>query len=103
MLQPTLYALAAEASLDRPARMARLAYATESQSHRSLTISIDDEARELLRKALETIDGALQQGFLPAYPKKGACRFCDYKWSAATGKSTGRRSRKLRRSQSSSR
>ncbi len=37
------------------------------------------EARERIVEALDYVDRSLKEGFLPAAPREGACRYCDYR------------------------
>jgi ATP-dependent helicase/nuclease subunit B len=41
-------------------------------------VPLDDEARASAQVVASTIDDAIASGFLPAAPKKDACRWCDY-------------------------
>ena len=79
MLQPVLYAEVAQALLARPAESARLFYCTERGGYRSIDVPINDESRAALERVLQTIDGSLAEGFLPAAPREGACSWCDYR------------------------
>ncbi|PYS51580.1 MAG: PD-(D/E)XK nuclease family protein, partial [Acidobacteria bacterium] len=79
VLQPVLYAQAAEALLARPAESARLFFCTERGGYQSFEIAIDDVARESLRKVIMLIDRSILDGFLPAAPREGACAYCDYR------------------------
>jgi ATP-dependent helicase/DNAse subunit B len=78
ILQPLLYAHAAEAILGKKARESRLFYCTENGGYRITTVSIDDHARETLNKALGLIEQSIGSGFLPAAPREDACLYCDY-------------------------
>jgi ATP-dependent helicase/nuclease subunit B len=79
VLQPVLYAQAAEAVLVRPAESARLFYCTERGGYRSVDVPFNDESRSALDRVIQSIDESLAQGFLPAAPREGACKWCDYK------------------------
>ena len=79
VLQPVLYAQAAEALLGMPTDSARLSYCTERGSYRTVEVAIDDDARAALARVVSTIDDALSSGFLPAAPREGACDWCDYR------------------------
>ena len=78
VLQPVLYALAAEAALREPVAAGRLHYATLRQNFRAIDIPINDFARQRAGQVLRIIDDALHAGFLPAAPREDACRTCDY-------------------------
>jgi ATP-dependent helicase/nuclease subunit B len=78
LLQPLLYAQAAETLLGESVESGRLFYCTQRGGFSSIDIPLQDESRLRLRRVLETIDRSLEEGFLPAAPKAGACAYCDY-------------------------
>ena len=78
ILQPILYAQAAEALLGRPAESARLFFCTERGGYRSFEIPIDEHSRQSLSNVVALIDRSIVEGFLPAAPRAGACAYCDY-------------------------
>ena len=78
MLQPLLYALAAETSLQESVESGRLYYCTQRGEFSTIDIPLEDAARERLRRVLHTIDTSIAEGFLPAAPQAGACSLCDY-------------------------
>jgi len=43
-----------------------------------IDVPLNDESRDRLQRVLKTIDGFIDQGFLPAAPQPGACATCDY-------------------------
>ena len=79
MLQPLLYALAAEKLLGESVESGRLFYCTQRGdfSHDRYSAARRNRALRLTR-VLETIDHAIEEGFLPAAPQTGACAICDY-------------------------
>ena len=77
-LQPLLYAMAAEELLGKPARESRLYYCTETGGYRIAAVPVDGQAYGLMEKAVNAIDQSIATGFLPAAPRKDACRYCDY-------------------------
>jgi len=77
-LQPVLYGLAAEAILEAPVESGRLYYCTADGEFTERTIPLDEENRDLAKQAIGIIGVALEEGFLPAAPAPGACRWCDY-------------------------
>lgn len=78
-LQPVLYALALEKIFpDMRVEIGRLYYCTSAGSFEPIPIRLDDRARESAREVAAIVGEALQTGFLPAAPDKGACQFCDY-------------------------
>jgi RecB family exonuclease len=79
VLQPLLYALAAEWLLDQPVATTRLFYSTLRANYREITIAAHEPNRRRLAQVLKTIDAAIYQGFLPAAPREDACRLCDYR------------------------
>ena len=78
VLQPLLYALAAENLLGRPAEAGRLFFCTRKGRYKVEEVALDDQGREAAALALQVVDRALRDGFLPAAPRSEACRFCDY-------------------------
>jgi ATP-dependent helicase/nuclease subunit B len=78
MLQPLLYALAAETLLGESVESGRLFYCTQRGDFSAIDISLNDEGRGRLRRILQTIDRSIAEGFLPAAPQTGACALCDY-------------------------
>ncbi len=78
VLQPVLYALAAEKLLGEPVASGRLYYATIAQNYRAIDVAISPWARQRAAHVLRVIDAALRDGFLPAAPRKDGCRACEY-------------------------
>jgi CRISPR/Cas system-associated exonuclease Cas4 (RecB family) len=78
-LQPVLYGLAAEVVLKAPVESGRLYYCTADGDFVERAIALDEENRQLARRAIDVIGRALEQGFLPAAPARDACRWCDYR------------------------
>ncbi|HTW64232.1 MAG TPA: PD-(D/E)XK nuclease family protein [Bryobacteraceae bacterium] len=78
LLQPLLYALAAETLLGESVESGRLFYCTQRGDFSTVDIPLQDEARRRLSRVLETIDRSIAEGFLPAAPQTGACATCDY-------------------------
>jgi ATP-dependent helicase/nuclease subunit B len=78
ILQPLLYAHAAETLLGLSVISGRLFYCTQRGDFASIDIPLNDESRGRLRRVLATIDRSIQEGFLPAAPQTGACAMCDY-------------------------
>jgi CRISPR/Cas system-associated exonuclease Cas4 (RecB family) len=78
MLQPLLYALAAETLLGESVESGRLFYCTQRGDFSAVDIPLNDEGRGRLSRILQTIDRSIAEGFLPAAPQTGACSMCDY-------------------------
>ena len=78
ILQPLLYAQAAETLLGESVESGRLFYCTQRGDFSAVDIPLQDESRARLRRVLETIDRSVENGFLPAAPQAGACGLCDY-------------------------
>ncbi len=77
-LQPLLYALSAESLLEGPVDSGSLFYCTQRGGFREVEIPLDDEGRRRVREVLTTLGKEVERGFLPAAPRKDACRFCDF-------------------------
>lgn len=78
ILQPLLYALAAEQLLGRQVESGALFYCTQRGGFSQITIPVDNESRDRLARVLETIGRSIEDGFFPAAPQTGACIYCDY-------------------------
>ena len=78
VLQPTLYALAAEAMLDTPVAVGRLYYSTIAQNYTPIDVAMNDWTRRRAQHVLEVIDGAIINGFLPAAPREDGCKNCEF-------------------------
>ena len=78
VLQPLLYALAAEQLLGETVESGNLYYCTQRGDFSQITIPLVPEARQRLAHVLETIGAHIESGFLPAAPQTGACAMCDY-------------------------
>jgi hypothetical protein len=69
VLQPLLYALAAEQLYPgKKVGGGRLFYATIRGGYRSLYVPLSDRTRDEAARVLETIDTAIANGVLPAAP-----------------------------------
>jgi ATP-dependent helicase/nuclease subunit B len=78
VLQPLLYAEAAQSLLGKIVDHSRLSYCTENGGYQTIEVPIDDESREVIRRTVNLIDHSIGSGFLPAAPRKKACEYCDY-------------------------
>jgi CRISPR/Cas system-associated exonuclease Cas4 (RecB family) len=78
ILQPTLYALAAEKMLGEPVAVGRLYYATIAQNYTPIDVPLHDGTRRRVEHVLEAINGAIVNGTLPAAPREGGCKNCEY-------------------------
>jgi ATP-dependent helicase/DNAse subunit B len=78
ILQPLLYALAAEKLLDHPVTSGRLYFCTQRGDFSTVDIPLNDDSRARLLRVLSTIDRSIEDGFLPAAPQAGVCALCDY-------------------------
>ncbi len=79
VLQPTLYALAAEQLLDENIETARLFYCTQRGDYSECLVPITADARQRIKRVLDIVDDAVATGFLPTAPSPGACNLCDYR------------------------
>ncbi len=79
VLQPLLYALAAEHHLGGAVETGRLYYCTRSGEYQTREVSLNAENRAKVAQVLETIDRAIADGLLPAAPRERACEWCDYR------------------------
>lgn len=79
VLQPLLYALAAETLLKLPVHSGRLFYCTQRGGFREQAIELNEHAVRAIQQVADTIDRSFQEGFFPALPREGACKFCDFR------------------------
>jgi RecB family exonuclease len=79
VLQPVLYALAAERLLGQPVEAGRLYYCTSDGGYAERVVPLDGEARASAETVSAVVGRALSSGFLPAAPAKDACVWCDYR------------------------
>ena len=79
VLQPLLYALAAERLFHANVESGRLFYATQRGGYQQIGVTVNASARRFLSKLLSNIDDATASGFLPPVPEKDACGICDYR------------------------
>ena len=80
VLQPVLYALAAEKLFPEDAvESGRLYYCTSNGGFEEREVPLDEAARASARRVAETVGEALAEPFLPAAPDAGECRYCDYR------------------------
>lgn len=81
-LQPVLYAMAIERALGGHVTASRLWFCTAdggfSERHVSVADTHANSARARATTVLETVDRAIETGFLPAAPRKDACLWCDF-------------------------
>ncbi|HEY6214381.1 MAG TPA: PD-(D/E)XK nuclease family protein, partial [Vicinamibacterales bacterium] len=78
MLQPVLYSVAVGHALGKTVESGRLFYATTVGGFVEHSIPIDGYARGQGLQVLAIVDRAIESGFLPAAPREGACRWCDF-------------------------
>jgi CRISPR/Cas system-associated exonuclease Cas4 (RecB family) len=78
VLQPMLYALAAEQMAGDAVTMGRLHYATIAQNYQTVDVPVNGFTRKRAEDVLRMIDGAVRDGFLPAAPRKDGCKGCEY-------------------------
>ena len=78
ILQPLLYALAAEQLLGQPVESGNLYFCTQRGDFSQFAIPLIPDSRQRVGQVLQTIGRAIEEGFLPAAPQTGACGTCDY-------------------------
>jgi RecB family exonuclease len=78
-LQSVLYGLSAEVLLGSAVESGGLYYCTADGDFTERRIRLDELSRGHATTALNVIDHAIEQGFLPAAPQKDACRSCNYR------------------------
>jgi CRISPR/Cas system-associated exonuclease Cas4 (RecB family) len=80
VLQPVLYALAAEKLFPgQRVESGRLYYCTSAGEFSDTVVQLDARSRTAIGFVTDTVAQALESGFLPAAPSnKEACEWCDY-------------------------
>jgi ATP-dependent helicase/nuclease subunit B len=78
-LQPVLYALACERLLEGSVEAGRLYYCTSDGGFTPVEVPLNEISRAEGGDVAHIINRALEDGFLPAAPEKGACDWCDYR------------------------
>lgn len=78
VLQPVLYAMAAEQGLESPVREGRLSYCTTRGGFNTKAVSLGERERQAALQVLGAVDQAIEEGFFPAYPREKACTYCDF-------------------------
>lgn len=78
VLQPLLYALAAEKLFQRPVKSGVLYYCTQRGGYRTVEIPLSGEGRMRIEQVLKTIGKAIETGAMLAAPATDACKMCDY-------------------------
>jgi hypothetical protein len=79
ILQPLLYAMAAEELFGKPVKLSRLYYCTQRGGYTPVSVAVTDGARQDLERALRIIDDGIASGRLPAAPSEGQCEWCDFR------------------------
>jgi RecB family exonuclease len=78
VLQPLLYALAVEALKGEAPSQSIMSYATLRGGYRTVAVPINIYALDRVRRVLAVINKWIDEGFLPAAPKRGGCERCEY-------------------------
>ena len=78
VLQPTLYSLSIENLRGISVKEARLSFCTAVGAYSQRSVVMDALSRHSALDVLGRIDGAIEAGFLPAAPRKEACKWCDF-------------------------
>ena len=63
--------------LGEPVAAGRLYYATIAQNYTAIDVPLHDWTRRRAQHVLETINGAIVNGTLPAAPREGGCKNCE--------------------------
>ncbi|MEE2775201.1 MAG: PD-(D/E)XK nuclease family protein [Acidobacteriota bacterium] len=82
ILQPVLYALAAEEKLAKEGERVesgRLFYCTQRGGYREIEVQLTADSRAAVRAVVDLVEHSVLHGFFPAAPREDACRWCDYR------------------------
>ena len=77
-LQPVLYSLALEQATGETVYGGRLWFCTAAGEFKVVDVPLTGTTRRIGLEVLEIIDRGIEHGKLAAYPKKGACEWCDF-------------------------
>jgi len=91
VLQPILYSLALEEMTGKLVHEGRLWFCTSAGEFKVVPVQLTETSRRAGVEVLEIIDRGVEQGLLAAYPKQGACQWCDF--GAVCGPNADRRTR----------
>jgi ATP-dependent helicase/nuclease subunit B len=78
-LQPVLYSLALEAATGETVYGGRLWFCTAAGGFQEIAVPLTDTTRRAGLEVLEVIDRGIEHGLLGAFPRSGACLWCDFK------------------------
>lgn len=78
-LRPLLDALGLEAEGQDRVAGGRTYHATQRGGYRRVDLALTEGSRRSVRRVLEAIDRAIETGFLPQAPRRGACAACEYR------------------------
>jgi CRISPR/Cas system-associated exonuclease Cas4 (RecB family) len=79
VLQPALYALALQKLFPQAkVQGGRLYYCTFAAGFTPVEVPLDESARTSVRELSKTLSDAIADGFLPAAPDEGECKYCDF-------------------------
>ena len=79
VLQPVLYGLAVEASMDRAVGSSQLFFCTSTGGFEKQVVTLGERERRQGIEVLEIVDRAVEAGMLIPAPRAGACRWCDFR------------------------
>lgn len=82
ILQPVLYALAAEALLageGEQVESGRLFYSTQRGGYNTIEVPLNADSRAAAAEVIGVVEQSVLDGFFPAAPGSGACQYCDYR------------------------
>lgn len=97
-LQPVIYALVLEQLFpDAKVESGRLYYCTQVGGYTQVPTELDARSREAFAAVVRSVRSSLEEGFFPAAPDAGECRFCDFR--AVCGPDEERRLSRTRKSQ----
>lgn len=92
VLQPILYSLALEEMTGKMVHEGRLWFCTSAGQFKVVPVQLTETSRRAGLEVLEIIDRGIEQGLLAAYPKQGACQWCNF--GAVCGPDAERRARR---------
>ncbi|MBZ0113931.1 MAG: PD-(D/E)XK nuclease family protein, partial [Thermoanaerobaculia bacterium] len=79
ILQPLIYALAAQEVLGGSSQSGRLYYSSRRGGYETREVPVSPYHEKYLEDVLTAVDEAVGAGFLPAAPRAKACDYCDFR------------------------
>ncbi len=67
-----------EKHFSQPVKLSRLHFCTQRGGYSTQDVPVQPASIQNLQNALHLIDETIEEGLLPAAPREGECRWCDF-------------------------